>query len=67
MEADLALDTELLQNVDRFVEELGLVRAALARQRLDKGGLAQMKKDIDNVAEQLARAEAVLFLVLDLR
>jgi len=57
---------ELLQDLDGLVEQRGLVGAALARNGLHKGRLVQVQEDVDNVAQQVARAEIVLFLVLHL-
>jgi len=57
---------ELLQDIDGLVEQRGLVGAALACNGLHKGRQVQVQEDIDNVAQQVARAEVVPFLVLHL-
>jgi hypothetical protein len=62
----LALELSSLQNVTGLVKDARLVTAVITSKCSNKRGAVQVKVDGDNVGQQHARLESVLFWVLDL-
>ena len=62
----LVLQLILAQNVNGTREKLRPVGAAFTGQGFQKGRAAQMEEDVHKVSQQVARAEAVFFLVVHL-